>query len=79
MVQRCKHLLMTNYCSTTRFAKNITLYNTFINQLKFIIMATPTHEEIQDFDNEETEYTTQDEVLPEAYAKAVTEGNENDD
>lgn len=42
-------------------------------------MATPTHEEIQDFYNEETEYTTQDEVLPEAYAQAVTEGNENDD
>lgn len=41
-------------------------------------MPTPSHEEIQDFYNEETEYTTQDEVLSEAYPQAVIEGNEND-
>ena len=39
----------------------------------------PTHEEIQDFYKEETENTTQDDVLREAYTQAVTEGNENDD
>lgn len=42
-------------------------------------MPTPSHEEIQDFYNEETENTTQDDVLAEAYPQAVTEGNENDD
>ena len=42
-------------------------------------MPTPTHEEIQNFYKEETEYTTPDDVLPEAYTQAVTEGNENDD
>lgn len=41
-------------------------------------MPTPSHEEIQDFYNEETEHTTQDEVLSEAYTQAVTEGNENE-
>lgn len=41
-------------------------------------MPTPSHEEIQDFYNEETEHTTQDEVLSEAYTQAVTEGNEKD-
>lgn len=41
-------------------------------------MPTPSHEEIQVFYNEETEYTTQNEVLPEAYTQAVTEENEND-
>jgi hypothetical protein len=39
----------------------------------------PTYEEFQDFYKEETEYTTQDDVLPEAYTQAVTEGNENND
>lgn len=42
-------------------------------------MPTPSHEEIRDFYKEETEYTTQDEVISEAYTQAVTEGNENDD
>lgn len=42
-------------------------------------MPTPSHEEIQDSYKEETEYTTQDEVISEAYTQAVTEGNENDD
>ena len=41
-------------------------------------MPTPSHEEYQNFYNEETEFTTQNEVLPEAYTQAVTEGNEND-
>lgn len=41
-------------------------------------MPTPSHEEIQEFYKEETEYTTQDDVLAEAYTQAVTEGNEND-
>ena len=42
-------------------------------------MPTPSHEEIQEIYDVETEHTTQDEVLPEAYPQAVTEGNENDD
>lgn len=42
-------------------------------------MPAPSHEEIQELYKEETEYTTQDEVLAEAYPQAVTEGNENDD
>lgn len=41
-------------------------------------MPTPSPEEIQDFYKEETEYTTQDETLPEAYPQAVTEGNESE-
>ncbi len=42
-------------------------------------MATPSHDEIQEFYNEEIEYTTPDDVLSEAYYEAVIEGNENDD
>lgn len=41
-------------------------------------MPTPSQEEIQEFYKEETEYTTQDEVLPEAYVETVTEENAND-
>ena len=41
-------------------------------------MATPSHEEIQEVYKEETEHTTQDEVLAEAYTEAVIEGNKND-
>lgn len=38
-------------------------------------MATPSSEEIQEFYQEETEYTTQDDTLAEAYIQAVEEGN----
>lgn len=42
-------------------------------------MATPTHEEIQDFHKEETEYQDSQDALEDAYVEAVIEGNANDD
>ena len=42
------------------------------------IMATPLHEEIQKF-YEEEEYETMYDTLPESYVEAVTEGYANDD
>lgn len=42
-------------------------------------MATPTHEEIQDFYKEETEYPDSQDALEDAYVEAVIEGNANDD
>lgn len=38
-------------------------------------MGTPSSEEIQEFLKEETEYTTIDETMSEAYIQAVEEGN----
>ncbi len=43
-----------------------------------MIMATPTHEEIQEFIKEEIEYTTPYEELVPAYIEAVIIGNAND-
>lgn len=42
-------------------------------------MATPTHEEIQEFYKEETEYQDSQDALEDAYVEAVIEGNANDD
>lgn len=41
-------------------------------------MATPTHEEIQDFYKEETEYQTAQEKFEEDYPEIVVQGNEDD-
>ena len=41
-------------------------------------MATPTHEEIQDFYKEETEYQTAQEQFEEDYPEIVVQGNEDD-
>ena len=41
-------------------------------------MATPTHEEIEDFYKEETEYQTAQEKLEEDYPEIVVQGNEDD-
>ena len=41
-------------------------------------MATPTSEEIQEIYQEETEYTTHDDTLAEAYTQAVEDGNAED-
>ncbi len=42
-------------------------------------MATPTHEEIQEYYKEETEYQTVQEQFEEDYPEIVIQGNENDD
>ena len=42
-------------------------------------MATPTHEEIQEFYKEEIEYTTVQEKFEEDYPEIVVEGNATDD
>lgn len=41
-------------------------------------MAIPTHEEIQDFYKEETEYQTAQEQFEEDYPEIVVQGNEDD-
>lgn len=41
-------------------------------------MATPTHEEIQEFYKEETEYQTVQEKFEEDYPEIVVQGNEDD-
>lgn len=42
-------------------------------------MATPTHEEIEEFYKEETEYQSSQDAFDDAYVEAVIEGNESDD
>ena len=42
-------------------------------------MPTPTHEEIQEFYKEETEYQDAQDALEDAYVEAVIVGNASDD
>ena len=42
-------------------------------------MATLTHEDIQEFYIEETEYQDSQDALEDAYVEAVIEGNADDD
>jgi len=42
-------------------------------------MATPTHEEIQEFYKEETEYQTVQDQFEEDYPEIVIQGNDDDE
>ena len=50
-----------------------------LNPLLFYTMATPTAEELREFYNEETEYTTPQDDFEDTYPDIVEAGNNGDD